>query len=227
MSELLRANSLCKSYRSGDSRLEVIRDLSISLEPGVMLGVTGESGSGKSTFLHLVGGMDPPDSGEIRVDGQDIWGMPPDRLAEFRNRTIGFIFQFHHLLPEFSALENVMFPLLLRRVPFPEAEARARELLDEVGLTRRTHHQPGELSGGEQQRVAVARALVGRPRLLLADEPTGNLDSRTSRSVHDLLMEVHRTHGLTSIIVTHNPELAGLCERRARMEEGRLVQLGP
>lgn len=222
MSSFLSVRSLRKSFPSGDTRLEVIRDLSLELEPGAMLAVTGESGSGKSTFLHLVGGMEPPDAGEIVVGGEPIWNLPAEDLARFRNRTVGFVFQFHHLLPEFTALENVMFPLLLRGTPMRDARERARELLAELGLEGRAHHQPGELSGGEQQRVALARALVGQPRLLLADEPTGNLDARTAQAVHRLLAEVHQRFGLTSVIVTHNPELAAVCHRQCRLEDGRL-----
>ncbi len=222
MNSFLSVRSLYKSFPSGDSRLEVIRDLSLELEAGVMLAVTGESGSGKSTFLHLVGGMESPDSGEIVVGGERIWDLSGNELAAFRNRTVGFVFQFHHLLPEFTALENVMFPLLLRRAGMKEARERARALLAEMGLEARAHHQPGELSGGEQQRVALARALVGQPRLLLADEPTGNLDARTAQAVHRLLMEVHVRYRLTSVIVTHNPELAAVCHRQSRMHDGRL-----
>lgn len=225
MSSFLSVRSLRKSFPSGDTRLEVIRDLSLELEPGVMLAVTGESGSGKSTFLHLVGGMEPPDAGQILVGGEPIWSLPAEELARFRNRTVGFVFQFHHLLPEFTALENVMFPLLLRGTPMRDARERAQELLAELGLEGRAHHQPGELSGGEQQRVALARALVGQPRLLLADEPTCNLDARTAEAVHRLLADVHERFGLTSVIVTHNPELAAVCHRQCRLEDGRLHPL--
>jgi lipoprotein-releasing system ATP-binding protein len=222
MSELLRITSLSKAYASGDKTLEVLRDLSLSVSEGEMIAVTGESGSGKSTFLHLLGGMEKPDSGEIVFDGMTVNGLERDELAEFRNRKIGFVFQFHHLLPEFTAIENVTFPLLLRRTALREAEERARALLVELGLEERGHHKPGELSGGEQQRVAIARALVGEPKLLLGDEPTGDLDLKTSNTIHELLLDVHERFGLTSIIVTHNPQLASLCHRQKMMVEGRL-----
>ncbi|MEJ2078484.1 MAG: ABC transporter ATP-binding protein [Acidobacteriota bacterium] len=225
MSDFLRVEGLFKSFRSGESSLEVIRDLSLDLPQGEMLAVTGESGSGKSTFLHLVGAMEKPDSGTILFEGQDLGRLTDPELAEFRNESIGFVFQFHHLLPEFTALENVMFPLLLRRVSFREASATAASLLAEMGLRDRMEHQPGELSGGEQQRVAIARALAGRPKLLLADEPTGNLDERTSESIHEVLVRIHEIYQLTSIIVTHNPSLAEMCGVCTRMENGRLFRL--
>ncbi len=225
MSKFLKIKGISKSFQSGNERLQILVDLALDLERGQMLAVTGASGSGKSTFLHLVGGMDTADAGRILLEGVDVTRLAGKELAEFRNRKIGFIFQFHHLLPEFSALENVMFPLLLRRTPFPQARQEAQDLLDEVGLADRGHHKPGQLSGGEQQRVAVARALVGRPSLLLGDEPTGNLDEHTSEAIYQLLLEVHRTHRLTSIIVTHNPKLAALCEMEKRLQEGKLVEM--
>ena len=223
MSKLLEIQGLCKSFASGDEQLHILIDLSLLLKQGEMLAVTGASGSGKSTFLHLVGGMDRADAGQISLAGEEVTRLEGQQLARFRNRQIGFIFQFHHLLPEFSAVENVMFPLLLRRVPFPEARERAHALLDEVGLDNRAHHKPGQLSGGEQQRVAVARALVGKPRLLLGDEPTGNLDEHTAEAIYELLLDIHRRHKLTSIIVTHNPKLAALCGLRKSLQEGKLV----
>ena len=223
MSKLLEIQGLCKSFASGDEQLHILLDLSLRLTQGEMLAVTGASGSGKSTFLHLVGGMDRADAGQIYLAGEEVTRLEGQQLAQFRNRQIGFIFQFHHLLPEFSAVENVMFPLLLRRVPFPEARERAHALLDEVGLDNRAHHKPGQLSGGEQQRVAVARALVGKPRLLLGDEPTGNLDEHTAEAIYELLLDIHRRHKLTSIIVTHNPKLAALCGLRKSLQEGKLV----
>jgi lipoprotein-releasing system ATP-binding protein len=166
--------------------------------------------------------MEKPDAGEIVFDGMDVTSLPKIELANFRNQMIGFVFQFHHLLPEFTATENVALPLLLRREPFKKAEERARALLRELGLEGRGHHKPGELSGGEQQRVAIARALIGEPRLLLGDEPTGDLDLKTSNAIHDLLLDVHERYGLTSIIVTHNPELASLCHRQKTMIDGNL-----
>jgi len=222
MNELLSVRSLFKSYQSGDKTLDVLVDLSLSVFRGEMIAVTGESGSGKSTLLHLLGGMEKPDSGEILFDGVPITGLERDQLADFRNRKIGFVFQFHHLLPEFTAVENVAFPLLLRRNSFQNAKERAWTLLKEVGLEERGYHRPGELSGGEQQRVAIARALVGQPEMLLGAEPTGDLDLKTSNAIHDLLGEVHERFGLTSIIVTHNPQLASLCHRRRLMVDGRL-----
>ena len=223
MSKFLEVQGLCKSFPSGDEKLHILIDLSLRLEQGQMLAVTGASGSGKSTFLHLVGGMDRAEAGQISLAGEEVTRLEGQQLAQFRNRQIGFIFQFHHLLPEFSAVENVMFPLLLRRVPFPEARERAHALLDEVGLSDRAQHKPGQLSGGEQQRVAVARALVGKPSLLLGDEPTGNLDEHTAEAIYELLLDIHRRHKLTSIIVTHNPKLAALCGLRKSLQEGKLV----
>jgi lipoprotein-releasing system ATP-binding protein len=223
MNNFLKIQGLYKSFQSGTEKLRILIDLSLRLKEGEMLAVTGASGSGKSTFLHLVGGMDRADAGEIILAGQKVTRLEGQQLAQFRNSKIGFIFQFHHLLPEFSALENVMFPLLLRRIPFAEARIRAHALLDEVGLADRSHHKPGQLSGGEQQRVAVARALVGKPSLLLGDEPTGNLDEHTAEAIYELLLDIQRRHHLTSIIVTHNPKLAALCSLEKRLEEGKLV----
>ena len=223
MNNFLKIQGLYKSFQSGTEKLRILIDLSLRLKEGEMLAVTGASGSGKSTFLHLVGGMDRADAGEIILAGQKVTRLEGQQLAQFRNSKIGFIFQFHHLLPEFSALENVMFPLLLRRIPFAEARIRAHALLDEVGLADRSHHKPGQLSGGEQQRVAVARALVGKPSLLLGDEPTGNLDEHTAESIYELLLDIQRRHHLTSIIVTHNPKLAALCSLEKRLDEGKLV----
>jgi lipoprotein-releasing system ATP-binding protein len=222
MSKALRISGLCKSYQSGDQLLVVLNDLSLEVEKGTLVAITGESGSGKSTLLHLVGGMEQPSSGEIVFGSTDIVKLQGEQLAGFRNSMVGFVFQFHHLLPEFTALENVMFPLLIRGVPTSEAAERAAGLLDEVGLAQRSHHQPGELSGGEQQRVAIARALVGNPGLLLGDEPTGNLDVKTSDSVHRLLLRIHEEYGLTSIIVTHNPRLADLCDQKLLLVDGNL-----
>jgi len=223
MNNFLKIQGLYKSFQSGGEKLRILIDLSLQLKKGEMLAVTGASGSGKSTFLHLVGGMDRADAGEILLAGQKVTRLEGQQLAQFRNSKIGFIFQFHHLLPEFSALENVMFPLLLRRIPFAEARTRAHALLDEMGLADRVHHKPGQLSGGEQQRVAVARALVGKPSLLLGDEPTGNLDEHTAEEIYELLLDIHRRHHLTSIIVTHNPKLAALCSLEKRLEDGKLV----
>ncbi|GAB4247685.1 MAG: ABC transporter ATP-binding protein [Acidobacteriota bacterium] len=223
MSEpFLVVEDLWKSYRSGEETISVLTGLHLEVHRGELIAVTGESGSGKSTLLHLLGAMERPDRGLLRIGGRELDALDEAELADFRNRTIGFVFQFHHLLPEFSAVENVMFPLLLRRVPFGEARRKAEEKLAEVGLAHRAHHQPGELSGGEQQRLALARALVGDPELLLADEPTGNLDPKTSQRIHELLVEIHRRHGLTSVLVTHSSVLAACCHRRFVLRDGTL-----
>jgi lipoprotein-releasing system ATP-binding protein len=222
MSEFLSVQRLFKTYASGEETVKVLEGLDLTVPRGAMVAITGESGSGKSTFLHLVGGMEKPDSGVIECGGVDITRLKGETLAQFRNLQVGFVFQFHHLLPEFTALENVMFPLLLRRSSFSTASQKGSELLREVGLEKRGHHKPGELSGGEQQRVAIARALAGEPELLLGDEPTGNLDAKTSGSIHSLLIEIHARYGLTSVIVTHNPELAALCDFTKHLSNGRL-----
>ncbi len=223
MSDLLVVRGLCKEYRSGTERIEVLVDLALDLEEGQMLAVTGVSGSGKSTLLHLLGGMDRPDRGSIRIQGTEITDLALPQLSRFRNQTIGFVFQFHHLLPEFTATENVMMPLLLRGVPPAQARERAHTVLADVRMDDRADHRPGELSGGERQRVAIARAIVGRPKLLLADEPTGNLDYHTSGAIGELLRSLHDRHRLSSILVTHNERLAQICTRRCRLENGRLV----
>ena len=219
---LVEAVSVDKSYPVGNTRLTVLRDLSLSVERGEMVAIVGASGVGKSTLLHVLGGLDALDSGSIQIGGADLAAMKPDALTAFRNRHVGFVFQFHHLLPEFTALENAGMPMRIARSAPDEREKRARLLLDRVGLTERLTHKPGMLSGGEQQRVAIARALVMEPSLLLADEPTGDLDEHTAESLHDLLREMHRERGLTSIIATHNPRLAAACDRVLRLEEGKL-----
>ena len=188
-----------------------------------MVAVVGASGVGKSTLLHVLGSLDKPDAGSITIGDTDLTSLADAEVGTFRNRQIGFVFQFHRLLPEFSAVENVEMPMRIARMPTAEARPRAEELLRRVGLGERLDHRPGVLSGGEQQRVAVARALVMRPRLLLADEPTGDLDEQTAESLHALLKEIHAASGLTSIIATHNPRLAEACDRVLRLEGGRLV----
>jgi lipoprotein-releasing system ATP-binding protein len=223
MSRLLEVRALYKSYSSGDQRLEILSALSLSLDEGEMIGITGVSGSGKSTLLHLIGGMDRPDRGSIRILDKEISTLTPPELSGFRNRTVGFVFQSHHLLPEFTALENIMMPLLLRGASPTEAAGAAEMLLHEVGLEKRSHHRPGELSGGEQQRVALARALIGKPRLLLADEPTGNVDPHTGEAIGALFRKVHERHDLSSIIVTHNEKLARICSKVHRLENGVLT----
>ena len=214
--------ALNKSYVVGSQRIHVLRDLDIDVAPGEMVAIVGASGVGKSTLLHVLGGLDRSDSGVVQLAGIDVTGMPDASLVEFRNRNVGFVFQFHHLLPEFDAAENVAMPMRIARAPGPEAEQRATELLTRVGLGERLAHRPGMLSGGEQQRVAVARALVMRPALLLADEPTGDLDEATAESLQQLLREMHAEHRLTSIIATHNPRLAAACDRVLRLEMGKL-----
>lgn len=223
MSKLLEVQDLHKSYESGDQRLEILTGLSLAVDEGEMVGITGVSGSGKSTLLHLIGGMDRSDRGSIRILDRELSNLTPPDLADFRNKTIGFIFQFHHLLPEFTALENVMMPLLIRGASMPDASAPARALLSEVGLENRSHHRPGELSGGEQQRVALARALIGKPRLLLADEPTGNVDPHTGEAIGELFRSLHDKHKLASIVVTHNNRLARICSRVYRLDNGVLI----
>jgi lipoprotein-releasing system ATP-binding protein len=223
MSRLLEIAGLYKSFKSGDQKLEILVDLSLSLEEGEIIAVTGVSGSGKSTLLHLIGGMDRPDSGSIKVLGSEILSLNPLELSAYRNKTIGFVFQFHHLLPEFTALENVMMPLLVRGGAPMEASQAAYALLEDVGLRKRANHRPGELSGGEQQRIALARALIGKPRLLLADEPTGNLDPKTGETIGGLIRDLHSKHQLTSIVVTHNEKLAHICTRVLHLEKGHLI----
>ena len=216
------AQALTKTYTVGARRLPVLRSLDLAVERGEMVAIVGASGVGKSTLLHLLGGLDRVDGGAVRIGGTDITNADDDARVTFRNRQVGFVFQFHHLLPEFTAVENVAMPLRIARVPAGEAQPRAAALLKDVGLADRINHRPGMLSGGEQQRVAVARALVMRPALLLADEPTGDLDEQTGAELHGLLRQMHATHGLTSLIATHNLQLAESCDRILRLEEGRL-----
>ncbi len=216
----IEIKKLGKAYIHGGQALPVLWDIDLTLEPGDMVAVVGASGVGKSTFLQILGTLDLPTSGSIRFDGEELTTMSASRLADFRNRKIGFVFQFHHLLPEFTALENVMMPALIQRVAPDVARRRASDILGRVGLSRRLTHRPGELSGGEQQRVALARAMVLEPALLLADEPTGNLDRQTGQAIHDLFLELNRERGSTLLVVTHNPELAALMPRRLRMVDG-------
>jgi lipoprotein-releasing system ATP-binding protein len=219
------AESVSKTYRSGGTEIVVFRDLSLKVRPGERLAIVGESGAGKSTLLHLLGGLDKPSSGRIYFGHREITSLADDALADFRNREIGFVWQNPSLLPEFTALENVMMPLLIRGVPRGEAVLTARERLREVRLQDRESHQAGELSGGEQQRVVLARALTGLPRVLLADEPTGNLDFRTSEVIISLLSDLHRSHGLSSIFVTHNISFAVRCDRVLELKKGSLHPL--
>jgi len=219
----VQVSGLRKGYVTGAGRVEILRGLTLEVARGEMVAIVGASGVGKSTLLHLLGGLDRADEGEVDVDGRRLSAMADGELVAFRNRSVGFVFQFHHLLPEFSAAENAAMPMRIARVPVPEAMARSEALLGRVGLAGRLTHRPGMLSGGEQQRVAVARALVMQPALLLADEPTGDLDEDTAESLHDLLRAMHAEHGLTSIIATHNPRLAAACDRVLRLRDGHLV----
>jgi lipoprotein-releasing system ATP-binding protein len=220
---LIVASGVVKGYRTAAGYVSVLRGLDLAVPEGEMLAITGASGVGKSTLLHVLGTLDRPEGGKVWVGGDEVFGLEERRLREFRNRTLGFVFQFHHLLPEFTALENVMMPLLIGRVPAAKAREEAGALLDELGMTPRADHRPGALSGGEQQRVAVARALVRSPRAVLADEPSGNLDRDTGDRLHDLLRRLNREKGLTVVVVTHNERLAASADRSLRLEGGKLV----
>lgn len=222
----LQALAVHKTFTSAAGELHVLRGVELSLAPGEALAVIGASGAGKSTLMHLLGGLDRPTRGEIRVGGRDLTGLDNDGVAAVRNREIGFVFQFHHLLREFSALENVMMPLLIAGDTRRAARERARELLAEVGLEAREEHRPNQLSGGEQQRVAVARALANQPVVLLADEPSGNLDHHTSERLHDLLFRIRAERGLAMVLVTHNAELAHRADRILKLEDGVVLPLG-
>jgi len=215
---------LFKSYWMHGKRIDVLRGVSVEIERGELVSLVGASGAGKSTFLHVLGTLDAPAAGAMTVDGEDVFALDDADLARFRNRTIGFVFQSHFLLPEFTALENVAMPALIQRMDRTEAFRRARALLERVGLGARVDHRPGELSGGEAQRVALARALVLEPALLLADEPTGNLDPVTGEGIHQVLREVNRDLGITAVVVTHNEALARSLPRRLRLAAG---QVGP
>lgn len=220
---LLEARELHRRFRMGGTEIHVLRGAGLLLRPGEIAAVTGASGSGKSTFLHILGTLDRPDAGSVTLDGVDLFALGEAALARMRNRQIGFVFQFHHLLPEFTAEENVMMPGLIAGQRPGEARTRAGELLAEVGLSGRAAHKPDELSGGEQQRVALARSLYGAPRLVLADEPTGNLDPDTARGLHDLMYTLARKHRQSWVVVTHNLELAARADLWLRLEEGVLI----
>jgi len=219
---LIEVADVVKAYPTPAGPLTVLNGLSFTVDSGEMVAIVGASGVGKSTLLHVLGGLDEFDAGTVRIGDADIGRMDDEARVRFRNRRVGFVFQFHHLLPEFTALENVEMPLRLAERDPADREKEAATLLARVGLAARATHRPGALSGGEQQRVAVARALVCRPALLLADEPTGNLDEHTAAELHSLLREMHREHGLTSIIATHNTALAASCDRTLRLEGGKL-----
>ena len=222
MNNLLEVRGLSKTYSSGTNQLEVLSGIDLDLQAGTTTALVGASGAGKSTLMHLLGALDRPTSGTVSFRGENIFSKNDRQLAEFRNKSIGFVFQFHHLLPEFTALENVMMPALIGRTPRQKAREKAEALLVDVGLGQRMTHRPGELSGGEQQRVAIARALALDPELLLADEPTGNLDMKTSDGIHAMLTELQIKKGLTLVIVTHNERLAAAMGTTIHLLDGRV-----
>jgi len=223
MSELIEAIGLSKSFITAAGELEVLKNIDLTFHEGEMVGITGASGAGKSTLMHILGALDRPSSGKVFFRGADVFSLDDASRARFRNQSIGFVFQFHHLLPEFNALENVMLPGLISGTSYEAAEQKARVLLGDLGLTSRLLHRPGELSGGEQQRVAVARALMQDAGLVLADEPTGNLDTATGNSLFELFLALNREKGITFAIVTHNIALADRCHRVLRMADGRFI----
>ena len=220
---MLFAQGISKRFRVGETDLEVLKSLDIQVEVGEIVGLTGPSGAGKSTFLQILGGLDTPDSGTVEVAGRKLNGLSEDELAKFRNHQIGFVFQFHHLLAEFTALENVMMPLLVRGESQEEAAKPARELLGRIGMSSRLDHLPSELSGGEGQRVAIARALVGEPSIVLADEPTGNLDADRSLELYEVIRSLSGAFGCSFVIATHDPTLSERADRVVRMADGRIV----
>jgi lipoprotein-releasing system ATP-binding protein len=222
---LIRARNLFKTFVSNGNRVEVLNGVDLDILPGESLAIIGASGVGKSTLLHIIGTLERPTAGQIFWYDEEVFALNDEQLAAFRNRKIGFVFQFHHLLPEFNALENVMLPGLIARLSKAESLARAEAILVQVGLQDRLHHRIGALSGGEQQRVAVARALVMEPDVLLADEPTGNLDPRIGRQIHELLIRLNQEKGLTTIVVTHNLELADLLSHQITIKDGKLIRL--
>ena len=223
MSKILIIKDLCKTYQTGPQEVEVLKKINLELEIGENVVIMGPSGVGKSTLLHLIGGLDRPSSGEVLIDGENLFVLKDKDLALFRNKAIGFVFQFHHLLPEFTALENVMIPgMMYKGGDIPTIKDRAEKLLNEIGLADRLSHKPSELSGGEQQRVAVARALINNPKLVLADEPTGNLDRQNSQALYELILELNKKFDQTFIIVTHNEMMATQAERVVELEDGTI-----
>jgi lipoprotein-releasing system ATP-binding protein len=224
---MLWTEGLKKTFRSGESDLVLFENLSFQVAEGEMLAIVGESGAGKSTLLHILGALDRASAGDVYCAHLRLSSLSENDAAEFRNREIGFVWQFHYLLPEFTALENVAMPLLLRGNPWQEIQGEASRWLREVGLEQRSHHRSGELSGGEQQRVALARALITKPKILLADEPTGDLDGRTADTVFELISRLHRDHQLTSLIATHNYAFARRCHRVMRLEQGKIEEVAP
>ena len=223
MKELIQVEQLFKAYGNGTKRVEVLKGVDLTFSRGERAAIVGASGVGKTTFLHVLGTIDRPTAGKVLYEGKDIYTLNEKDLALFRNREIGFVFQFHHLLPEFTALENTMMPCLIQGISKKESASRAESILTLVGLKERLPHKPGELSGGEQQRVAVARALVLEPKVLLADEPTGNLDTKTGESVFDLLQEINQIKGVTLIVVTHNLKLAEKLSRQIHLVDGKAL----
>jgi lipoprotein-releasing system ATP-binding protein len=221
---LLQCHQLCKRYQEGSVQTDVLRDVSFTMQPGEMMAIVGSSGSGKSTLLHLLGGLDAPTSGDVLFNGRALGGMTSAQKAELRNRELGFIYQFHHLLPDFTALENVAMPLLIGKKSKQEAQEKALDMLSAVGLDKRAAHRPAELSGGERQRVAIARALVNNPRLVMADEPTGNLDARNADAIFDLLGELNVRQGTAFLVVTHDLHLARRLPAQREMRDGQLSE---
>ncbi|MDD5099684.1 MAG: ABC transporter ATP-binding protein [Syntrophales bacterium] len=219
---MILVHNLKKTFVKDGQRIEAIKGLDFEIAEGGSLAIVGVSGAGKSTLMHIIGTLDHPTSGSVLFDGVDVFRWPEKRLAAFRNRQIGFVFQFHNLLPEFTALENAMMPALIQRMTKGEAKRRAETILEDVGLGDRITHKPGELSGGEQQRVALARALILEPKILLADEPTGNLDTETGKKIEDMLLALNRTKGITLIVVTHNPSLADRMSQHIGLRDGRI-----
>ncbi len=223
---LIRTENLWKEYRTGkDQSLQVLRGVELEIKAGEIVAIVGPSGSGKSTLLHLLGGLDRPTLGRVFLNDRDMFAIPEEELVTFRNRSLGFVFQFHHLLPEFTAVENVSMPALISGKTLSAARNRAERLMADVGLTERMDHAPSELSGGEQQRVAVARALMNEPSLVLADEPSGNLDEENGTHLHRLLVQLSREHGLTIVVATHNPDLMKKADRIMRIHDGKLVHV--
>jgi lipoprotein-releasing system ATP-binding protein len=222
---LLQVRELCKHFGSGERYVEVLRGIDLDILAQESVAVVGASGVGKSTLLHILGTLERPSAGEVSYEGVDVFSFHETQLADYRNRTIGFVFQFHHLLPEFTALENSMLPALIGRRSRKESKELAESALNLVGLSHRMQHRVGELSGGEQQRVAVARALVLSPKILLADEPTGNLDTKSSRNIHELLLQLNQQQELSLVVVTHNMELAGMMQRQLQMKDGLLNEI--
>jgi lipoprotein-releasing system ATP-binding protein len=220
---VLTCAGLVKHFQQGDTRVDVLNGVELAVEAGERLAIVGASGSGKTTLLQLLGGLDLPSAGKVTIMGQSVGDLSDAARGALRNRALGFVYQFHHLLPEFTAIENVAMPLLIRRTPVEDARSRARELLERVGLAARMEHRPTQMSGGERQRTAVARALVTRPSVVLADEPTGNLDGSNARQVFELMLELNRELGTALVIVTHAPELASRMQRTLTLTDGRLI----